>query len=399
VRVMLCLLSDQPIPNLLSVHHFKPDRLVLVESEDMQKKKAAEHFLQALQFGGLDYTERSETHLLHRVDDLEAVRQCLRKAYGGHSSANWIANLTGGTKPMSIAAYEFFKAIGACLIYVNAIQPEDMLGLDDSKPEKCSHRLSISEFLAAYGFESTKPDHKIAEAEARAHQWWPLAKIIAEHAPDRNLLDVNREEWTRARRDGLELRPQHLASLPSEVKAAVQTSFGLEAVGGSFTGRIDKYTGKFLTGEWLEVFFWKLLSTHASALAIDSVHLGVEVRQKDAPASTDFDIAFMRRQALGVIECKSGMQEQGDDPNAPLDKLEARIQQFRALRVNPVLATTSTKMLAQDGQLKSNIAARARIYNCRIVTVHQIRDLARCHDSIEKLSVILFGKQAEASRA
>ena len=75
-----------------------------------------------------------------------------------------------------------------------------------------------------------------------------------------------------------------------------------------------------------------------------------------------------------------------------LDKLEARIQQLRALRVNPVLATASSQIVDQEGQLKSNIAARARIYNCRIVTIHQIQDLARCDDPVEKLGTALFGK-------
>jgi len=381
---MLCLLSDQPIPNLLSIHHFKPDRLVLVESEGMRGKKTADHFLQALQFGGLDYEQRVEIHPLDLVDDLEAVCQCLKNAYGKYSTANWIANLIGGTKPMSIAAYEFFKDVEARLVYVNATRPDDMLGLDGNKAEQGTHRLSIAEFLAAYGFKSTKSDDKITEAEVRARQWWPLAKVIAEYAPDRNLLTMSREEWTTIRDKGLELQPDHFAELAPNVKIALQETFGLESVGNSLRGKVDKYVGKFLTGEWLEVFFWKLLDAHAMALAIDSAHLGVEVKQQDSSAPTDFDVAFMRRQALGVIECKSGAQEQGNDPNAPRDKLEARMQQFRALRVNPILATTT-------GQLKQNILDRARIYNCRIVNADQIRDLARCPDSAEKLREILFG--------
>ena len=389
MRVMLCLLSDQPIPNLLSVHHFKPDRLILIESEDMRRKKTADHFRQALQLGGLDYTQHVEIYPIDLVDDLEAARQCLRKAYGAYSSASWIANLTGGTKPMSIAAYEFFKAVGARLVYINAARPDEMLGLDSGQPEKCSHHLSITEFLAAYGFKSTKSEGKIAEAEERARKWWSPAKVIAEYMPDCNLLSVNREERAIVREKGLDLKPNHVAELVPEVKAALQTTFDLHLVDNLLTGNVDKYVGKFLTGEWLEVFFWQLLDAHKSALEIDSVHLGVEVKQKDAP--TDFDVAFMRRQALGVIECKSGTQEQTDDLNAPLDKLEARIQQFRALRVNPVLATTFAKLLGHNGQLKQNFADRARVYSCRIVTVHQIQELARCSDSAEKLRGILFG--------
>ena len=46
MRVLLCLLSDQHVPNLLSVHHFQPDRVILIRSAAMAK--AAEYFLDAL---------------------------------------------------------------------------------------------------------------------------------------------------------------------------------------------------------------------------------------------------------------------------------------------------------------------------------------------------------------
>jgi hypothetical protein len=116
MKVLLCLLSEQHVPNLLSVHHFQPDRLVLVESEVMKAKKSAAHFLSALKLGGLDYDGRCEIEWLHAEDSLEAIRGALRQAYGKHPSADWIANLTGGTKPMSIATYEFFKALEGRLV-------------------------------------------------------------------------------------------------------------------------------------------------------------------------------------------------------------------------------------------------------------------------------------------
>lgn len=60
MKILLCLLSDQHVPNLLSIHHFCPDRLVLVESEQMKGKSKA--LLAALKTGGdndvLDYADR-----------------------------------------------------------------------------------------------------------------------------------------------------------------------------------------------------------------------------------------------------------------------------------------------------------------------------------------------------
>jgi len=53
----------------------------------------------------------------------------LRQAYGKHPSADWIANLTGGTKPMSIATYEFFKALEGRLVYTNVASPAELMDI------------------------------------------------------------------------------------------------------------------------------------------------------------------------------------------------------------------------------------------------------------------------------
>ena len=394
MKVLLCLLSGQHVPNLLSVHHFRPDRLVLIESTGMKKKNAARDFLSALRFGELHYGERCEVLPLEQVNDLEATRECLRKAYAKYPDADWIANVTGGTKPMSIAAHEFFKERDARVIYIDADRPDEMLGLDGMDPEKCAHQLSIAEFLAGYGFESSKSDEKIAEAEARADQWWPCAQTVAQSSPGENLLTATPEGWDRAREKGLALEPGHLAALHPIVKDSIRGCFGLDLDGDSLAGSIDKYQGKFLTGEWLDVFFWGLLKRHQTALGLHHVHLGIEAKKAGTDARTDFDVAFMRNQALGAIECKSGTQEHRHDPTTPLDKLEARIQQFRALRVNPILATTSSKILDSTGELKPNIRDRAGIYQCRIVVRGEIEELAQSPDNLEAVRKLILDKES-----
>jgi hypothetical protein len=61
MTVLLCLLSEQHVPNLLPVHHFEPDWLVLVETAGMKRRQAAANFLQALRLGGREYSERCRT--------------------------------------------------------------------------------------------------------------------------------------------------------------------------------------------------------------------------------------------------------------------------------------------------------------------------------------------------
>ncbi len=209
MKVLLCLLSDQHVPNLLSVHHFSPDRLILVESTAMQWKQTSGNFLRALRAGGLDYEgdDRCSILPLQDVNNLNVIRGCLQQAYATYLAAEWIANVTGGMKPMSIAAYEFFKALGARVIYIDAAHPDVFLNLDGGEPEQCQGVLSIPEFLAGYGFEASKGNAAVRQAEGRAESCWPCARAIALHSPDRDLLTACREEWTLARERGLQLEP------------------------------------------------------------------------------------------------------------------------------------------------------------------------------------------------
>ena len=335
---------------------------------------------------------------LEDENNLASVRRCLHQAFGRFPEADWIANVTGGLKPMSIAAYEFFKALDARVVYIDSRRPDTILGLDGQPPETCTYRLTTDEFMAGYGFEISKAWQKIKDGEDRASAWWPLARSIAEHAPDMNLLQVGegesgRKEWNDARSKGCLLAPRHTEHVPTTVRAAIAECWSLTATEKAVTGQIDKYQGTFLTGGWLEAFLWKLLTDHATALELEHVHLGVEAKKKDTQAPTDFDVAFLMNQSLGAIECKSGSQSHSDDPNQPLDKLEARIQQFRALRVAPVLATTSPKILDSNGNVKTTFAQRAAIYNCRVITVNHIRELANQPDSAELVGKLLLSRR------
>src|SRR5579872_268514 len=328
MKVLLCLLPDQHVPNLLSVHHFHPDRLVLIESAVMKKRNTAAHFLNALKLGGLDYEGRCDIEPLQAEDSLEAIRGTLRHAYGKHPSADWVANLTGGTKPMSIATYEFFKALEGRLVYTNVSRPAELLDIGTQQTEICCHRLTIKEFLAGYGFESRKADDKIREAEDRARQWWECARVIAEHATADDLLRLSDTQRRTARDKGMELEPGQLCPANATVVASISSSFGLMAAEGTAPhGILSKYQVQFLTGGWLEVFFWELLARHVEALGLGDVRLGLEVGRTGDTAGNDFDVAFMDNYGLAMIECKSGAQEH-DPGNEILFKVEAVTRQF-----------------------------------------------------------------------
>ncbi len=98
-----------------------PDQLVLVESTQMESRRVADHFLAALKYMVISTTTldtMSNRWKLRTVSLLRARQAAANAPTASFRSGHWIANLTGGTKPMSIATYEFFaKALGGKLVY------------------------------------------------------------------------------------------------------------------------------------------------------------------------------------------------------------------------------------------------------------------------------------------
>jgi len=380
MKILLCLLSDQHIPNLLSVHHYKPDQLVLVESKAMKKNDASRKFLNALRIGGLEYENITHIELLDAEDDLEAVRKALQAAYDRFPSRDWIANVTGGTKPMSIAAHELFKALGGKIVYTSFSRPAQIMNLGDGTTETFSHQLTINEFLAGYGFESRKSDDNIAEAESRAKSWIESATLVARHCSNTELLLLDENERKKARDKGIELTKDRFA-FPCDRLRQIWLD-------DSPCRKLSKYEAEFLTGGWLEVFFWNLLKQHAEPLGIWDVRLGLEVGRRGDQSGNDFDVSFMHDYGLSMMECKSGSQDH-DRGSDSLYKVEAVTRQFRALRVRSYLATTSTYVL-DNGKVKSSLRTRSEIYNCRIITADDIRTLAAEFITTDQIKAILF---------
>ncbi|MCR4416061.1 MAG: DUF1887 family protein, partial [Thermoguttaceae bacterium] len=354
------------------------------------------------QGGGLEYEKRHEVEPVAAEDNLEVVGHALRRAFGRHADADWIVNLSGGTKPMSIAAYEFFKAVGARLVYVNVRQPNELIGLDGRPTETCRYRPSVNEFLAGYGFGPRKKEAKVREGEEFARRTWECARQIAAGCPSRGILcfgDLSEKDlqkrWDDARKKGFQTGPEHWGNLPGEVLDAIARTFALKTEGGVPSGWLDKYAVDFLTGGWLEVFLWGILERHANALGIWDVHRSLEFGKFDIDTKNEFDVAFMHQYRLAVVECKSGAQSHDPEVDA-IHKLEAVVRQFRALSVSAYLATTSPHVLDKDGHLKPSVRDRAAVYGSRILCRGDIERLAADPDSVDLVQDLFFGRRETA---
>ena len=386
MKHMVCLLSDQLAPNILSVHHFKPDSLVLVETERMRKTNVAANLLATLAKGGLDYANATTRLLLQEEDSLPAMRSCFAPLLGKNTPEDtWLINLTGGTKPMSLGTYAFFKenslskSSTPLFLYMNIGKPDHFTLLDRGDHIPCHYELSIEEFLRAYGFALIPNPVEEGKKEIMARLWEPSRRI----AHDLCLGSIfssetnNQEIDKRRSREGTLLKRHIKQKLRSAVFSGFQGNNAL-----------NKQEWGFLKGEWLEVFLAGLLKKHASSLDIGEVRLGLEIKSIVTETETEFDVVFMKNYTLHVMECKCGTIR-NIKPEAHMDRLAARSKQLGALRVVPYFATNSPVLQDERGFPREAVQQRAELYKICLLFLKELHALGAEEITEEEIKKIL----------
>lgn len=409
MKILVCLISAQHVPNLLAVHAVRPDKLILLVSDKMVDP--ARWLIKALAFGGLDYGMICEQLRIDKTDSIAHTKSILQEAYEKYPGSEWVVNLTGGTKPMSMAAYEFFRARGSKMLYVSEADQSIAIDFSGGSPLNLNHEISIQEFLAGYGFDLLNPK-SLGGGDTRAEKWFELAAMMAADQEDASLRGFlgymqKLSEEKNGRDRGMNLRADDRASIRKiELREKVSDLFGLEvnAVNGVISGSLDKYAVRFFTGGWLEVFIWGVLRRF-NGDGIWDLRMGISFGKKGRPYNkleNEWDIAFMREQSLNIVECKTGEQAQDPSGSDTLYKIEAIKEQLGAIRVRSYLATTAPNVVdTKTGVLKDHIATRAHLYGCKIVTRDVIRQLAELHlsedDGLDQHIADIFDIKPEAS--
>ena len=393
MKIMVCLISGQHVPNLLSIRSEDPvpDRLVLIVTPLMRAREKHSQLLNALAAGGLDYGSRHDIENLIKEDSIHEIQELLKKIHKDHLNDELIVNLTGGTKPMCIGAYEFSKEKHLRTLYVpegNQTEAKDLLG-DSSVDLK--HRLSTAEFLEGYGFGVLNPGD-LERSKERAEDLFELASLLAANSEDQglrgmlgriqNLMEEKKEDDRKGwNRDGLILTEESNVYLDNEpLRSKIASKLGLKTKDSMLLGNLDKHRVEFLAGKWLEVFVWGMLNHFIDKDLIWDLNQGVRVGKAFPGEDNDLDVTFMMNQSLCIVECKTGGQEHDPAGKDVLYKIEAIKSGLRAIRVKTYLATTSDNVIdPQKGGIKGPLLRRADIYDCKIIAGGKLRELAELY--------------------
>ncbi|MEM3341600.1 MAG: DUF1887 family CARF protein [Thermoplasmata archaeon] len=385
-QVLVSLLSEQHVPNLISVRVFKPAVILLVISPEMKKNKKDEFFKEAVRLEERRYEVEElriadENNFPEIQDALKVKKKDMEEKYKD-SGVEWIVNITGGTKIMSLAAFSAFenekriycpKADECCFLEVLSGQ---QISLDKE------YHVRIEEFVKGYGFRLSGQNKTGWAKDLIPFAKW-LGANIETNIPAiyldifRNIEDARKNGYVIPDTQPVPLRNGDPRTIENAANMLKQYFKRIKVHNkNSISGRFEPRDVEFLTGGWLELLLYSVLDHYKDELGLYDLRWGLTIENREG-VKNELDVCFMHKNKLHVVEAKSG-ETQGDKnkPDDFLYKLEGIKSNIKALQFRTHLFILSERILDANKEIKPHFRKRAMLYNCNIRSRQDIRQLA-----------------------
>lgn len=309
---MIALVSDQRMQNVFPVIQkgAKYDELILVLSKDRKTGKPLERFVRSasdLKAVLSGYVGRITVHGVY-VDpyDIGAVRSAILSLIQ-NTSGEKVLNISGGTKPMAIGAFEAARSAGMRCVYTNTEDGELLWLFPDGsmKKELIDLFLDVPTYIRAYG-ERIDKSRDPGQLPAEQVRW---ARLLVEHyellyKPVINRLILRFKKDTRER--GKPAFPFSFEISPTRRQRKAISEVAQEGLWDwdEDENRVivrDMEAMKFLNGGWVEVLVANQL--YESGF-FDDVKMNIFLKGVEG----EIDMAATGKGKLVLIECKSNVK-------------------------------------------------------------------------------------------
>ncbi len=322
-----CLISDQSAANFLPIVYFRPARVVFVVTPE--KQAAAQSMKEALK-KACPGTKIEEPINIKSAND---VNETLMQIWGRleeckEKNLKPIVNITGGTKPMAIAALRaassadcpaFYLYLGAdksviTLFQAGKLDNELQLPAIEFKPK-------LEYYLMAYGYSTLETQKK--QAISLSQEKLELICELVTKSAFHNTIPFMNKLATEAKNNGN--RTKGLAELLKKpdnkwlVKGVESWIQEFERAGfiqkkGEELQFTDTESRIFAAGGWLEEYV-----AHCVGELGFKPWINLEVKKKD---KNEFDVAFIDNGRLYIIECKTCVMSDNEEAQKYVYKFE-----------------------------------------------------------------------------
>jgi hypothetical protein len=341
-KIHLVLISAQAVPNITPIldDRFRPDQVIMLVSKDMEQR--ADHLERIYKPRGIKVSRWP----IDDAWDIEHIRFRVMELLERHEQDGIALNATGGTKPMSIAAYEVFREDDKPIFYVHPerdrliwMHPGNQTSVD------LADRIKLKEYLIAYGANEVKEIHKSGVPDSLRTLTAGLIANIGAYAPALSSLN-----WYAASADNRHLRSQELSRDLNGNHAFWELVKVFEAAGllhqeGNRLGFKDEEARFIVNGGWLELHAYACCLNLKKSLGIQDVARSVEVsrQQRHNQVLNELDVALLKDNRLYLLECKtkgfSGNDRKHDEGAEVLYKLDSLRDLLGGLQAKAMLVS------------------------------------------------------------
>lgn len=335
-NIHIVLVSAQAAPNLLAAldPELKPNEAILLVTKKMAGRATA---LESVLREASVKVSRLTLDDEHDFSALEKVLLDLAATRDGEDIA---LNVTGGTKLMALAAQSVAQAAGWRVFYVDVDTDEAIWLGKEAQRKKLAAQLRLPHYLRGYGFrleqgiERPLADHRhnellqtmvgqVGSLEAPLGQLNYLAQLAEDH-----------------KRLNIDLTAEQQDSRSLEALLRNFESGGVLSIKGSKIQFASEQDRSFTKGGWLEHHVYRTISALHSELGVRDKAANLVVVDENG-VKNELDIAFLARNRLFIVECKTARMDnaRAGKANDTLFKLSEICRRVGGLGTRGMLAS------------------------------------------------------------
>ncbi len=365
ITTHLILVSAQPIPNLTPIldDSLHPKKVIMLVSRDMQERSIALENICKPRGISVERCQLDNPWDADRIR--EQVEDLLLTRYPDGGIA---LNATGGTKLMSIAAYEAFRSCGLPVFYVHP-EHDRLIWLSPKLPDvDLSDRLKLEDYLMAYGSPVDKLDRSGVKQPIR-ELTQQLLSDFNRYADELGTLNYLAQKADNPR-------------LTIEIEAGPRTNpdlwkllelfedKGLCTINGHSLRFADESARFTANGGWLEMHTYALCLNLKKTLDLQDLACNINLKRQPAGqhavVKNEIDIGLIKANRLHLLECKTRQFKEDKDADV-LYKLDSLRDLMGGLQ--------GRAMLISFNQLDKASRARAKELKIELCCHTRLRDL------------------------
>jgi hypothetical protein len=381
--VHVLLVSEQVLQNLIPVLMERPQRVFLVVTAEMARRRADQRLRRLLRQSGAEVIDCNDGP----DGDFAALQafahQVAERVLNAGADAEIVLNATGGTKLMSIAFVEAFRGLATRILYTDTAHRriEYLPAARDTQapaPTPMRDVLDVPGYLRAQGFQYRGAVSASADWPPRAGARKAACKFLGRHIGEAHLqqfvgalnalADKALERFPDSQEERLAAPVQSFSRAPrgrwAEAMDALAQAGVLDWTPGSEYLRFtDLDAAHFARGGWLEEYAYHVVHD----AGVHDARLGVTGVWDDAQAmANEFDVLACHGNQLLFIECKT-LRYRDETDNAIAYKLDSLGEDARGLFGRTWLLSARAPT--------DTLIARARRARIRLIGPAELQDL------------------------